>query len=266
MNRSGAVANPEVPAAKVDVVALFKDTFAAWGEDKASRLGAAVAYYTIFSMAPLLIVVISVAGLAFGATAVRGELSGQIQGLVGADGATMVQTMIANASKPSDSIIATVIGVVTLLLGATGLFGELQDALNTIWEIAPKPRGILMMLRERFLSFGMVLGIAFLLLVALVISTGVAALGHFVNAVLPVPEIILQAIDFVLSFGIVTLLFAAMFKVLPDAEIAWRDVLIGAMVTSLLFTIGKLLIGLYLGHSGTASTYEIGRASCRERV
>jgi membrane protein len=241
--------------AKVDLVTLFKDTFAAWGEDKASRLGAAVAYYTIFSMAPLLIVVISVAGLVYGAEAVRGELAGQLTGLVGADGAAMVQTMIANASKPSDGIIASVIGVVTLLLGATGLFGELQDALNTIWEIAPKPRGILLMIREKFLSFGMVLGIAFLLLVALVVSSGVAAMGQFMNGLLPVPEIVLQAIDFVLSFGIVTLLFAAMFKVLPDAVVAWHDVLIGAMVTSLLFAIGKLLIGLYLGHSGTASTY-----------
>jgi membrane protein len=201
------------------------------------------------------LVVISVAGLAFGAQAVRGEIAGQLIGLVGADGAAMVQTMIANASKPSDGIIASVIGVVTLLLGATGLFGELQDALNTIWEIAPKPRGILLMIREKFLSFGMVLGIAFLLLVALVVSSGVAAMGQFLNGLLPVPEIVLQAVDFVFSFGIVTLLFAAMFKVLPDAVVAWHDVLIGAMVTSLLFAIGKLLIGLYLGHSGTASTY-----------
>jgi membrane protein len=255
MDRSSEMANLEVRIAKVDVVALLKDTFAAWAEDKASRLGAAVAYYTIFSMAPLLIVVISVAGLAFGAQAVRGEIAGQLTGLVGTDGAAMVQTMIANASKPSDGIIASVIGVVTLLLGATGLFGELQDALNTIWEIAPKPRGILLMIREKFLSFGMVLGIAFLLLVALVVSSGLAAMGQFMNGLLPVPEIVLQAVDFVLSFGIVTLLFAAMFKVLPDAVVAWHDVLIGAMVTSLLFAIGKLLIGLYLGHSGTASTY-----------
>lgn len=239
----------------VDIIPLFKDTFTEWSEDKASRLGASVAYYTVFSLAPLLVVVIAITGLVFGEKAVRGEIFGQIQGLLGADGAQMVQTMIANASKPSTSIIATVIGIVTLLLGATGLFGELQDALNTIWEITPKPRGILTTLRERVVSFGMVIGIGFLLLVALVISAGVSALGHFLGGALPVSEFILQVIDFAISFGIVTLLFAMMFKVLPDAEIGWRDVWIGAMVTSLLFVIGKLLIGLYLGHSGTATTY-----------
>lgn len=238
-----------------DIPGLIKDTFTEWSEDKASRLGASVAYYTVFSLAPLLVVVIAITGLVFGEKAVRGEIVGQIQGLIGADGAQMVQTMIANASKPSTGIIATVIGIVTLLLGATGLFGELQDALNTIWEITPKPRGILTTIREKVVSFGMVLGIGFLLLVALVISAGVAALGHFLGGALPVSELILQVIDFAISFGIVTLLFAMMYKVLPDAEIAWRDVWTGAMVTSLLFVIGKLLIGLYLGHSGTSSTY-----------
>jgi membrane protein len=238
-----------------DIVGLLKDTFTEWSEDKASRLGAAVAYYTVFSLAPLLVVVIAVVGLVFGEKAVRGEIAGQIQGLVGPDGAQMIQAMIANASKPATGIIATVIGIVTLLLGATGLFGELQDALNTIWEIAPKPRGILETIRERVVSFGMVLGIAFLLLVALVISAAVSALGQFLGGVLPVPEVVLQVIDLVISFGIVTLLFAMMYKVLPDAEIAWHDVWIGAAVTSILFAIGKLGIGLYLGHSGTTSTY-----------
>lgn len=238
-----------------DAGRLLKDTFTAWSEDKASRLGAAVAYYTVFSLAPLLVIVIAVAGLAFGERAVRGEIIGQIQGTVGHGDAQLIQSMVASAHKPSTGIIAAVLGVATLLLGATGLFGELQDALNTIWKVAPKQRGILTQVRARLVSFGMVIGIAFVLLVSLVISAGVSAVGQFIGGVLPVPEIVLQVINFAISFGIVILLFAMMYKVLPDVEIAWRDVWIGAAVTSLLFTVGKLLIGLYLGHSGVASTY-----------
>ena len=237
------------------IFGLLKDTFKEWSEDKASRLGAAIAYYTIFSLAPLLVVVIAVAGLVFGQKAVQGEIVGQIQGLIGHDGAQTIQTMIANANHPATSIVATIIGLVTLLLGATGLFGELQDSLNTIWEIAPKPRSILATVKEKFLSFTMVLGIAFLLLVSLVVSAGVSALGHFLGGLLPVSELVLQAINFAISFAIITLLFALIYKVLPDAEIDWHDVWIGAAVTSLLFAIGKLAIGLYLGHSGTSSTY-----------
>jgi len=163
--------------------------------------------------------------------------------------------VIANASKPSAGIIATVVGLVTLLLGATGLFGELQDSLNTIWEVAPKKRSILETVRARILSFAMVVAIAFLLLVSLVISAGLAALGQFMSGVLPLPEAILQGVNFVISFAIITVLFGLIYKVLPDAEIAWHDVWIGAAFTAFLFTIGKLAIGLYLGHSGTASTY-----------
>jgi membrane protein len=238
-----------------DIVQLLKGTFKQWSEDKASRLGAAVSYYTIFSMAPLLIVVIAIAGLAFGQKAVRGELVGQIQGVVGAESAQLIQTMIANASQPSSGILASIVGVVTLLLGASGLFGELQGALNTIWEIVPRPRGILATIRERFFSFGMVIAIAFLLLVSLVVGAGIAALGQFAGGVLPIPELALQGINFVVSFAIVTLLFALMYKVLPDAVIEWHDAVVGAAVTSLLFAIGQLAIGLYLGHSGAASTY-----------
>jgi membrane protein len=238
-----------------ELVGLTKDTFQAWSDDKASRLGASVAYYAVFSLAPILVVVIAVAGFVFGEKAVRGEVVGQIQGLVGNDGAQLVQTMIASASKPSSGIIATVIAVATLLLGATGLFGELQDSLNTVWEIAPKPRGILATIRVRLISFGMVLGIAFLLLVALVVSAAVAAIAQFIGNTLPMSERILEGLDFVISFGFVTLMFAAIYKALPDAEISWRDVWPGAAVTSLLFTIGKLAIGLYLGHGSTTSTY-----------
>lgn len=237
------------------VTALLKDTIKEWGEDQAARLGAAVAYYTVFSLAPLLVIVIAIAGLIFGRQAVQGQIVNQVGGLVGAQGGQFIESMIANASKPSSGIIATVVGVVTLLLGATGLFGELQDSLNTIWEIAPKPRGIFETIRTRILSFAMVVVIAFLLLVSLVISAGLAALGHFLGGALPLPEFILQAINFVISFAIITVLFALIYKLLPDAEIAWHDVWIGAAFTSLLFTIGKLAIGLYLGHSSTASTY-----------
>ncbi len=238
-----------------DLVGLLKDTFKEWNEDGASRLGAAVAYYTIFSLAPLLIIIIAMAGLFFGQRAVQGQVVGQIEGLIGHDGAVMVQSMIANSNKPSANVIATVIGIVTLLLGATGLFGELQSSLNLIWEVAPKPRGVFTIVKDRLLSFSMILGIGFLLLVSLVLSAAIAAAGQFVGSAVPVPEIVLHAVNFVISFLIITGLFAMMYKVLPDAEISWRDVLVGAAVTSLLFTVGKLLIGLYLGHSGTTSTY-----------
>jgi membrane protein len=234
---------------------VAKDTFQAWSDDKATRLGASVAYYAIFSLAPILVVVIAVAGLVFGEKAVRGEVVGQVQGLVGSDGAQLVQTMIASASKPSSGIIATVVGIGALLIGATGLFGELQDSLNTVWGIVPKPRGILATIRVRLISFGMVLGIAFLLLVVLVISAAVAAIGQFVGNALPMSETLLEGLDFLISFGLVTFQFAAIYKVLPDAEIAWRDVWPGATVTALLFTLGKIAIGLYLGHSSTTSTY-----------
>src|SRR5439155_8020795 len=193
------------------LIQLLKDTFKEWGEDKASRLGAAVAYYAVFSLAPLLIVVIAVAGLVFGPKAVQGQIVGQIEGLIGHDGALLIQTMIANAYHPAASIVATVIGVVTLILGASGLFGELQDALNTIWRVAPKPRGILATVKARFLSFSMVIGIGFLLLVSLVISAGVSALGQFLSNVLPVPEIVLQLVNFVISCLIITALFAMMY-------------------------------------------------------
>jgi membrane protein len=238
-----------------EIVGIFRETFKEWSQDKASRLGAAVAYYTVFSMAPLLIVVIAVAGLVFGAKATRGEIVGQLQGVVGSDSARMIQTMIASTSKPSSGIVATVIGIVTLLMGATGLFGELQGALNTIFKVAPKPRGILETMKAKYASFSMVLGVAFLLLVSLVVSAGLAAAGQLLGNVLPIPEIILQVLNFLISFGIITLLFAMMYKFLPDAEIGWREIWIGAAVTSVLFTIGQLAIGLYLGHSGTTSTY-----------
>lgn len=237
------------------IVALLEDTFKEWSEDQAARLGAAVAYYTAFSLAPLLVIVIAIAGLVWGRQAVQGQIVGQVGGLVGTQGGQFVQSMIANASKPSSGIIATVVGLVTLLIGATGLFGELQDSLNTIWEIAPKPRGIFATIKDRILSFAMVVVIAFLLLVSLVISTGLAAAGKYLGGALPLPAVVMEAVNFIISFVIVSFLFALIFKELPDAEVSWHDVGVGGVFTAFLFTIGKLAIGLYLGHSGATSTY-----------
>ncbi len=238
------------------LVNLLKETFQEWNEDKVPRLAAALAYYTAFSLAPLLIVVISIAGLAYGDEAVQGQLRYQIQGLVGSQAAGAIQDMLVNFRHPSAGIIATVLGLVTLLLGAAGLFGQLQDALDTVWEVTPKPnQGIRAMLRQRFISFTMVLGIGFMLLVSLVLSALLSAVGSWMSVNLPLPEFALQVINFVVSFAVVTLLFALIYKVLPDVKIAWRDVWMGAAVTAMLFTIGKLLIGLYLGNSSIASGY-----------
>jgi membrane protein len=235
---------------------LLKETFSDWSEDKASRLAAALAYYTIFSIAPLIIIVIAVAGLVFGREAVQGQIEGQLQGLVGKDGAGLIQEMVQGASNEATSIIATIIGVATLLFGATGVFGQLQDALNTIWEVEPKPgRGIMGIIKDRFISFSMILGIGFLLLVSLVLSAGLAALNEFMSGVFDNMAYIGEVINFVISFGVITLLFAMIYKILPDVEIAWSDVWTGAAVTALLFTIGKFLIGLYLGHSAVASSF-----------
>jgi membrane protein len=235
---------------------LLKETVQDWSEDKASRLAAALAYFTIFSLAPLLVIVIAIAGLVFGREAAQNQLSGQIQDLVGQQGAGMIQTMIQNTSKPSTSIIATIIGVITLLLGASGVFGALQDALNTIWEVAPNPKaGLMAMLRNRFVSFGMILVVGFLLLVSLLLTAVLAAVGKFMGGFFPSAVLLGHVINFVVSFGGITLLFALIYKVLPDAKIAWGDVWIGAAVTSLLFTIGRLLIGLYLGRGSVGSAY-----------
>jgi membrane protein len=238
-----------------EVFTLLKDTYDEWNADKAPRLAAALSYYTIFSLAPLLIVVIAVAGLAFGQDAVQGRLDEQIQGLLGRQGADFIQDIILNARKPGDSILATILGLVTLLLGAGSVFGQLQEALNIVWGVARRPRGPLETIKERFLSFTMVLGVGFLLLVSLVISAVLSAIGQLSANWIPGNEFILQLVNIVISFGIITLLFALIFKILPDADIQWRAVWIGAAFTALLFTIGKLLIGLYLGRSGVTSTF-----------
>lgn len=239
-----------------DLFQLLKDSLSAWSEDKASRLAAALSYYTVFSIAPLLVIVIVVAGRVLGEEAVRGEIVAQIGDAVGQDTAEFIQTLIANASEPSSGVIATVIGVITLLLGATGVFGQLQGALDTIWRVEPAPgRGILGAISDRFLDFAMVLGIGFLLVVALVASTAISAASTFLGEELPIPAGWLSLLDFALSFVVITVLFAFIFKVLPRVSIAWRDVWLGAAVTSVLFNVGKLLIGWYLGTSGAGSAF-----------
>lgn len=236
---------------------LFKDTFTEWQEDKASRLAAALAYYTIFSLAPLVIIILGLVGYIFGQEATSGYLVEQMQGLVGQEGAALIQTIIAGAAQPTSSIVATIIGLVTLLLGASGVFGQLQDALNTVWGVAPKPGlGIWGFLQTRFLSFTMVLGIGFLLLVSLVLSAALSALDQFLVTLLSdASALALQLLNLVLSFGLVILLFAMIFKILPDVQIEWRDVWLGAAVTALLFSVGKFLLGYYLGRQSFGSTY-----------
>jgi membrane protein len=235
---------------------LFQETFKEWSEDKASRLAAALAYYTIFSIAPLLIIVIAIAGAAFGEEAARGEIVRQIQGLVGRDGAQFIEIAIKNASRPQAGTIASIISIIVLLIGATGVFAELQDSLNTIWGVKPKPgRGMIKIIRQRFLSFAMILGIGFLLLVSLVMSAVLSALITYFSNALPGIDFIWQILNFLLSFAIITVVFGLIFKVLPDVKITWSDVLIGAILTSLLFSIGKFLLGQYLGNSTFGSAY-----------
>ena len=235
---------------------LLKETFADWSEDKATRLAAALAYYTIFSIAPLLVIGIGIAGLVLGRQAVQGQLMSQIKGAVGDQAAGLIQTMIQNTSKPSAGIAATVIGIVILLFGASGVFGQLHDALNTVWEVAPKPgRPFLRTLADRIVPFIMVLGIGFLLLVSLVISAVLTIAAQFLGSAVGQTALIGEVVNFVFFFLVSTLLFALIFKILPDAEISWRDVWVGAAFSSLLFGVGRLLLGLYLGWAGVASPY-----------
>jgi membrane protein len=234
---------------------MLKQTVSDWLADKAPRLGAALAYYTVFSLAPLLVIALAIAGMFMGAQAVQGELHTQLQSMLGDDGARAVEEMVAAASKPKEGTLATVIGVVVLLFGASGVFGQLQDSLNTIWEVEPKPRGVWGTIKDRFFSFAMVLGTGFLLLVSLVVSAAVNLIGGWMSSILPLPEAVLHVLNLVASFAVVTLLFAAIFKVLPDAVIEWKDVWVGAMATAVLFVIGKSLLGMYLGRGSVASAY-----------
>lgn len=236
---------------------LIKRAAAAWTDDYAPSMGAALSYYTIFSLAPLLLIVISVAGLFFGTEAVRGEIFGQLRGLMGDDAAKAVEAILTTVSKPTESITAAVIGVAVLLIGATAVFGELQDALDRIWRapVADKSNSLWRLLRTRLLSFGMILGIAFLLMVSLVLGAVMAALGKWMGGVFGSWEVLAQMVNLFVGFALTTVVFAMIYKLMPRVRVRWHDVWFGAVVTSLLFTVGKLLIGLYIGRSGIASAF-----------
>jgi len=236
---------------------LGKDTVAAWIDDYAPSMGAALSYYTVFSLAPMLLIVISVAGMVFGAEAARGEIFGQLRGLMGADAAKTVESLLTSVSEPKEGIAATVIGLVLLLVGATSVFGELQDALDRIWRAPARDRsgGFLGLVRRRLLSFGMILGIAFLLMVSLVLGAATAALGKWWSGAFGSWEVLAQSVNIVLGFAVTTVGFAMIYKLMPRVKVQWRDVWLGAAVTALLFTIGQFLIGLYIGKSGIASGF-----------
>lgn len=235
---------------------LIKKSVLAWVDDYAPSMGAAIAYYTLFSIAPLLIIVIAVAGLVFGPEAAQGAIVAQLQGLIGKEGAIAVQALLKSVNEPTQSVIATVISSITLVIGATTVVAELQSALDRIWRVpAPAESGIWTLLRTRLLSFGLVLGLGFLLLVSLVVSAALAAFGKWWSGLSGGEEALLQALNFIISFAITTGLFAMIYKFMPRARIDWRDVWIGATVTALLFEIGKFLIGLYLGKSSAASGF-----------
>ena len=234
---------------------LFKEAVSAWVEDNGPSLGAALAFYTIFSLAPVLVVAVAVAGLAFGQKAAEGEFLRQLQALVGEAGARAVQAIIQNANRPALGVIATTIAIGTALVGASGAFVELQDALNKIWRVQRRESIWLGVIRERFFSFGLVLGTGFLLIVSLVVSAALGAVGNLLRPLLPWPVFLLESVNFLLSLGVIALLLAMIFKYLPDTEVAWGDAWIGAAVASLLLTIGKALIGLYLARSTVASAY-----------
>jgi membrane protein len=234
-----------------------KDVVNQWIEDGPFQLAAAVSYYTLFSLAPILVIAISVAGLAFGREAAQNQIVETIQGMTGRESAEAIQGMIQNTSnKPTAGIVTTALGIVLLLFGAGGVVGQLQTSLNTIWGVTPKPgQGVWGFVRQRFISYAMVLAIGFLLLVSLVISAVVTGLTQFIGNLIGGAEFFAHVLDIVVSFGFVTVLFAMIYKFLPDVRIQWKDVWIGAALTSLLFTIGKFVIGLYLGSSGVGSAY-----------
>jgi len=220
-------------------------------------MGAALSYYTVFSVAPLLLIVISVAGLVFGADAARGEIFSQLRGLMGDDAAKAVETLLQSVNKPAQGIVMTGVGLVLLFIGATSVFGELQNALDRIWRapVRVRTKGLWSLLRTRWVSFGMLLGIAFLLIVSLVLGAALAALGKWWGGMFGNWEVVAQLVNVVVSFAVTTLGFALIYKLMPRVKVQWSDVWMGAVVTALLFTVGKFLIGLYIGKSGVASGF-----------
>ncbi|HEX7833670.1 MAG TPA: YihY/virulence factor BrkB family protein [Thermoanaerobaculia bacterium] len=234
---------------------VLKETFKEFGQDKAPRLGAALAYYTIFSIGPLLLIAVAMAGIFLGQEAAQGKISDELNKIFGSQMSQSLEQMVEAAAKPKTGKIATIIGILTLFFGASGVFGQLKDALNTIWNVeAKKPGGVMSFVKERFLSMAMVLGIGFLLLITLVFDAAISAMGPMLERFVG-GEPLLQAIELVISFGIAVVLFAAIFKILPDLAISWHDVWVGALLTGVLFALGKFGLGIYLGKAAIGSAY-----------
>lgn len=234
---------------------LLKETFFSWQSDKVSRMAAALAYYSVFSLAPLLIIVVAVAGIIYGRAAAAGEIVGQMQNLVGAEVASVIESLIENASRPRSGIIATIIGAAVILVGATGVFSELKDALNTIWKVESTKGMVGSVLHSRFLSFLMVLGIGLLLLLSIVTNTLLSAAAAFLKGLVPGLSFLLFLSNVLIPFLLISILFAVSYKFLPDVYVAWSDVWVGSAIASLLFTVGKLVLGFYLGSSKIGSAY-----------
>jgi membrane protein len=234
---------------------LLRATFSEWNEHDATRVAAALAYYTVLSLAPLVVLAVAMAAFVFGHTRAQDFLLNQASSTLGKQGANAIKEMI-NAPKPASGVLASIIAVITLLVGASGVFGEIRHALNKMWDVEPRIQGGAgSLVKAHFSSFGMVLAVGFLLLVSLIISAALAALGKFFGALLPIPEVALSAVNVIISLAGITLLFALIFREVPDVKIDWKDVWIGATGTALLFTIGKFLIGLYLGKVAVGSAY-----------
>lgn len=237
-------------------ISLLKETYSRWSAHNAPRLGASVAFYSILSFAPLLVLITAIIGFAFGHESAHGALVSEARQLIGDRGAEITESLLKSADKPVSGTFASIIAFVTLLFGASGVFTELRAALNVMWDAPEKESsGLISMIRQRLFSFGMVLSVGFLLLVSLLLSSALAFIGHSFGQALPLPPAVLQVLNFALSFVVVTVLFAFMLKYLPDVAVAWRSVAVGAIGTALLFTIGKFLLGIYLAKAGVGSTY-----------
>ena len=236
---------------------LITQVAQSWVDDYASSMGAALAYYTLFSLAPMLLIAISVAGLVFGQTAARGEIAAQLQSFMGDQGAAAVQSLLVSVHKPAEGTLATLLGLALLFIGATSVFGELQNALNRIWRVPAQgsTRGWIALVRARLLSFGMILAIGFLLMVSLVVSAGLTATERWLEPVFGGWFLVAAVANAVGGFALVAAMFALIYKLMPNARVEWKDVWIGAIFTALLFTVGKSLIGLYVGRSGVTSAY-----------
>jgi membrane protein len=234
---------------------LLRSTILSFVEDDALSRGAAIAFYTVTSIAPILLIVVAIAGLVFGREAAQGAITAQLGDLMGRQTADVLQSAVANSANPTSGTIATIIGLVAVIATASGVFGEMQSALNVIWKAKPEGTTVSRLIRARAASLGLVASLGFLLIVSLAVSAALTALGDYLNGILPFGKLIASVLNTVISVGLLSLLFAAIYKVLPDRPIAWGDVLVGAVVTAVLFTIGKSLIGWYIGSSAVASTY-----------